>query len=191
MVAAPRDENELQHLVYTAYKHPGPFAIRIARGAAIGVPLDPELQELALGRGTVLREGRDVVIFGLGKAAYIALEAADRLSEYGIACGVVNPVFVKPLDTDLLLDTARSCRRIVTAEENVLAGGFGSAVLEALADAGMDDVQVHRIGMPDYFVEHGTAADQRRRLQLDAEGIARQILDTFYPERAEKTPVGV
>ena len=182
VVAAPMDENELQHLVYTAYKHPGPFTIRIPRGAATGVALDERLRELPLGRGSVIREGRDVVIFGLGKSASAAVKAAEMLDEHGIACGVVNPIFVKPLDLNLLLDTARNTGRIVTVEENVLAGGFGSAVLEALTEAGIEDVSVHRIGMPDSFVEHGTAADQRRRLQLDAEGIAHRVLSTFFPE---------
>ena len=183
VVAAPMDENDLQHLIYTAYKYPGPFAIRIARGTATGCSMDPDLRELPLGRGTVVREGSDVVIFGLGKACTAALDASDLLASYGIACGVVNPVFVKPLDVSLLLDSARSSKRIVTVEENVLAGGFGSAVLEALSQAGVDDVSVHRIGMPDSFVEHGTAVDQRRHLQLDAEGIASQILDAFFPDR--------
>ena len=183
VVAAPMDENDLQHLIYTAYKHPGPFAIRIARGMATGAPMDENLKELPLGRGTVVREGSDVVIFGLGKTAAAALDAADQLAEYGVACGVVNPIFVKPLDVSLLLDAARSTRRIVTVEENVLAGGFGSAVLEALSEARLEDVQVHRIGMPDYFIEHGTAADQRHRLQLDAEGIAQRILTAFFPEK--------
>ena len=188
VVAAPMDENDLQHLIYTAYKYPGPFAIRIARGPATGAPLDSNLKELPLGRGAVVREGSDVVIFGLGKAANAAVTAAELLADYGIACGVVNPLFVKPLDLSLLLDAARSTRRIVTVEENVLAGGFGSAVLEALSEAGMESVLVHRIGMPDYFIEHGTAADQRRRLQLDAEGIAQQILTTFFPDSAQLPP---
>ena len=182
VVAAPMDENDLQHLIYTAYKHPGPFAIRIARGTATGTPLDENLKELPLGRGSVVREGSDVVIFGLGKTATAALDAADQLAEYGVACGVVNPIFVKPLDVSLLLDAARSARRIVTVEENVLAGGFGSAVLEALAEAGMEDVSVHRIGMPDAFVEHGTAADQRHLTQLDAEGIAQRVMSAFFSE---------
>ena len=182
VVAAPMDENELQHLVYTAYRHRGPFAIRIARGAAVGVPLDGDLRELPLGKGTVLREGADVAIFALGKPVSAALEAADMLAARGISCGVVNPVFVKPLDVDLLLSTARATRHILTVEENVLSGGFGSAVLEALAEAGLEDVSVHRIGMPDSFIEHGTAADQRRRLQLDAEGITRQVLAAFFTE---------
>ena len=182
VVAAPMDENDLQHLVYTAYKHQGPFAIRIARGAAIGVPLDKSLKELPIGKGIVVKEGDDVAIFGFGKTANAAVEAAARLSDYGIGCGVVNSIFAKPLDVDLLLATARRVRRIVTVEENVLAGGFGSAVLEAITDAGLPGVSVHRIGMPDSFVEHGTAADQRRRLQLDAEGIVDQVLSTFFPE---------
>ena len=186
VVAAPMDENDLQHLIYTAYKHPGPFAIRIARGAALGVLLDDDLKELPIGRGSVVQEGRDVVIFGLGRAANAAVEAADKLADFGISCGVVNPIFVKPLDADLLFDAARSTRRIVTVEENVLAGGFGSAVLEALAEAGFEDVVVHRIGMPDSFIEHGTAADQRRRLNLDAEGIVDQILGVFFPETAAR-----
>ena len=182
VVAAPTNENELQHLVYTAYKHRGPFAIRIARGAAVGAPLDGDLRELPLGKGYVVREGRDVAIFGLGKANNAAEEAAEMLAEYDISCGVVNPVFVKPLDVQLLLDTARSAPRIVTVEENVMAGGFGSAVLEAIAEAGMDDVAVHCIGMPDFFIEHGTAADQRHRLQLDAQGIVERVLGAFFPD---------
>ena len=180
VVAAPMDENELQHLVYTAYRYDGPFAIRIARGAAIGTPLDDDLRELPLGKGSVVREGGDVVIFALGKSVSAALQAADVLSGHGISCGVVNPIFVKPLDVDLLLEAARSAGRIVTVEENVLAGGFGSAVLEALAEAGLENLPVHRIGMPDSFVEHGTAADQRHRLKLDAEGIAQQVLSVFF-----------
>ena len=187
VVAAPMDENELQHLVYTAYRHQGPFAIRIARGAAVGVPLDSDLRELPIGRGRVVREGRDVAIFGLGKAASAAMEAAEMLAEYGIDCGVVNPIFVKPLDVDLLLDTARRVPRIVTVEENVLAGGFGSAVLEALAEAGMDDVAVHRIGMPDFFIEHGTAADQRHSIQLDAQGIVERVLATYFPDATKRS----
>ena len=183
VVAAPTDENDLQHLVYTAYKYPGPFAIRIPRGAATGTPLDKDLKELPLGRGAVIQEGHDVVIFGLGKAATAALEAADKLAEFGIACGVVNPLFVKPLDVDLLFEAAHATHRIVTVEENVMAGGFGSAVLEALTEVRFEDVTVHRIGMPDSFIEHGTAADQRRRLHLDADGIAQQVLSVFFPEK--------
>ena len=182
VVAAPMNENDLQHLVYTAYKYQGPFAIRIARGTATGVPLDSELKELPLGKGYVVKEGHDVAIFALGKSASAALEAAEILADFGIECGVVNPLFVKPLDVELLLDTARKTRRIVTVEENVLAGGFGSAVLEVLAESDLGDVTVHRIGMPDSFVEHGTADAQRHQLHLDADGIVQQVLKAFYPD---------
>ena len=182
VVAAPMNENDLQHLVYTAYKYQGPFAIRIARGTATGVPLDSELKELPIGKGYVVREGSDVAIFALGKSAGAALDAAELLADFGIDCSVINPLFVKPLDIKLLLETVSKTKRIVTVEENVLAGGFGSAVLEALAEAGLNDVSVHRIGMPDSFVEHGTADAQRRQLYLDAEGIVQQVLSAFFPD---------
>ena len=96
----------------------------------------------------------------------------------------MNPLFVKPLDVDLLVEQARRTGRVVTVEENVLAGGFGSAVLETFADAGLSEVLVHRVGMPDAFVEHGTAAAQRHRLQLDAEGIAQQVRSAFFAAEA-------
>jgi len=185
VVAAPRDENQLQHLVYTAYKRNGPVAIRIARGAGLGVPMDAELKELPLGKGSIIRQGQDVAIFALGKSTNAAMQAAERLAADNISCSVVDPIWVKPLDTDLLTEMARSTRRVVTVEENVLAGGFGTAVLEALAEAGLEDVMVHRIGMPDEFVEHGTAAAQRQRLHLDAEGIAEEVRSIFYPNRTE------
>ena len=186
VVAAPMDENEFQHLVYTAYKHDGPFAIRIARGTAVGTPLDAGLKELPLGKGVVVKEGSDVAIFALGKSVSASLEAAEMLADNGISCRVVNPIFVKPLDTALLFDAAHGIGRIVTVEENVLAGGFGTAVLEALAGAGLDGVSVHRIGMPDFFIEHGTAADQRHQLRLDAQGIAEQVLSAFFPDAASR-----
>ena len=191
VVAAPRDENQLQHLIYTAYLHDGPFAIRIARGAAEGMPLDDELRELPIGKGAAIMDGEDVAIFALGKSCTAAMEAADKLAEYGISCGVVDPVYAKPLDTELILTTASKVGRIVTVEENVLAGGFGSAVLETLTDSEIDDVMVHRIGMPDAFVEQGTAADQRRQLQLDAEGIVDQVLDAYFPDVAARVRSGV
>ena len=190
IVAAPMNENELQHLIYTAYRHDGPFAIRIARGTATGAPLDDDLRELPIGKGHVVREGSDVAIFALGKPVGPALEAAEKLADFGIDCAVINPLFVKPLDVNLLLDAARRTSRIVTIEENVLAGGFGSAVLEVLAEAGLPDISVHRIGMPDSFVEHGTADAQRHELSLDAEGIVQQVLTAFYPGGNPLAPTG-
>ena len=190
VVAAPRDENQLQHLVYTSYMYDGPFMIRIARGAAVGVQMDEELKELPIGKGSVLMDGEDLSIFALGKSCNAAVEAADTLAEYGVSCSVVDPVFVKPLDVDLVLGEARRTGRILTVEENVLAGGFGSAIVETLSDAEVEGVEVHRIGMPDAFVEHGTAVDQRRQLQLDADGIVENVLDTFFPDVAARVRHG-
>ena len=181
VVCAPKDENEFQHLLYTGYKHDGPFAIRIARGSAVGVPMEPDLRELPLGRGELLRDGRDVTIIALGKTVYPALEAAQSLAESGISCMVINARFVKPLDRDLIVRTARETGRVLTVEENVLAGGFGSAVLEALSDAGLSDIQVARLGMPDAFVEQATAEVQRANLGLDAAGIAARVRERFFP----------
>lgn len=183
IVCAPKDEDELQHLVYTGYKHNGPFAIRIPRGSGVGVPLETHLREIPLGRGEVLREGSDVTLFGIGKTVQTALEAAELLARDGIACTVVNARFVKPLDTRLVGETMRRTGRGVTIEENVLAGGFGSAVLEALNDAGMRDTVLLRIGMPDEYIEHATAARQRELLGLDAAGVAGQVRRAFFAGR--------
>ena len=190
VVAAPRDENQLQHLIYTAYKYDGPFAIRIARGEAVGVLRDAELRELPIGKGEVIMDGEDVAIFALGKSNNAAVEAADQLAEYGISCSVMDPVYAKPLDTELIFGVARKTGRIVTVEENVLAGGFGSSVVEVLTDAGIEDVFVHRVGMPDAFIEHGTAADQRQQLRLDAQGIVDQVLETYFPDVAARLQRG-
>ena len=190
IVAAPRDENQLQHLINTAYRYDGPFAIRIARGTAVGVPMDPELKELPIGKGELVMDGDDASIIALGKSCSAAVEAADQLAEYGISCAVVDPIYAKPLDRELISEVARKTGRIVTVEENVLAGGFGSAVLEELTDSGITGVTVHRIGMPDAFVEHGTAADQRHELQLDADGIVDHVLDTYFPDVAARVRRG-
>ena len=120
----------------------------------------------------------------VGKAVQAAIEAAVQLEEEGISCGIVNPLFIKPLDVELLVEQARRTGRVVTVEENVLAGGFGSAVLETFAEEGLSDVLVHRVGMPDAFVEHGTAADQRHWLKLDAEGIVQQVRGAFFGAEA-------
>ncbi|MEE9285707.1 MAG: 1-deoxy-D-xylulose-5-phosphate synthase [Dehalococcoidia bacterium] len=177
VVCAPKDENELQHLLYTGYRHTGPFAIRIARGSGVGVPLDKNLMELPLGRGEVVRDGRDVTIVALGRTVYPALEAAESLAESGVSCLVVNARFVKPLDQDLIVETARVTGRVLTVEEHVLTGGFGAAVLEALNEAGLQHLRVTRLGMPDAFVEHAPAEVQRANLGLDAAGIAAKVRD--------------
>ena len=181
VLMAPKDENELQHMLHTALQHNGPIAVRYPRGSALGVALDGEPRSLPIGRAEVLRRGADVALVGIGLGVAAAERAAVLLSEEGIAATVVNARFVKPLDRELLLDLARNVGRLVTVEENALAGGFGSAVLELLADAGVTDCRVHRAGVPDEFVEHGAQAIWRQRYGLDAPGIVAAVRQ-HYPE---------
>ncbi|MBI4371369.1 MAG: 1-deoxy-D-xylulose-5-phosphate synthase, partial [Elusimicrobia bacterium] len=131
-VMAPADENELQHMLRTALRHDGPIALRYPRGASVGIALDPEPKELAIGRGVRLKDGTDVTLLAVGNRVHPALEAAQKLEDLGYSCGVVNMRFVKPLDVELLKECAAKTPRLVTIEDNVIAGGFGSAVLETL-----------------------------------------------------------
>ncbi|MGH0038061.1 MAG: 1-deoxy-D-xylulose-5-phosphate synthase [Myxococcota bacterium] len=172
VVMAPRDENELQHMLRTAIEHPGPAAIRYPRGNGLGVPMDPEVKPLPLGESELLRDGDDLLLLALGTLVHPTLEAAETLQEEGIRAAVVNARFVKPLDTARILPLARRCRAVLTVEEHVGMCGFGSAVLEALADADVD-VPVHRLSIPDELVEHGNPDEILQRIGLDAGGIAR------------------
>jgi 1-deoxy-D-xylulose-5-phosphate synthase len=174
---APKDENELRHMLKTAIYADGPIALRYPRGSGYGVVLDPDLKILELGKGELLREGGDICIIAIGSTVYPALQAAESLLQAGIRAGVVNARFVKPLDHDLILSVAGATGRIITVEENVLQGGFGSAVLELLSDRGLIDVKVRRLGIPDRFIEHGSQAQLRSDLGLDAAGITAAVLD--------------
>ena len=153
-VMAPKDENELRRMLITALSLDGPAALRYPRGTAAGVPLTDDVQPLPLGKGEILREGGDVCFLAVGSMTANALQAAELLAADGIAAEVVNMRFVKPLDRELLLEAAGHVKLLVTVEENVLAGGFGSAVLECLADAGRT-VPLLRLGIPDRFVPQG------------------------------------
>ena len=178
-VAAPKDENELQHLIFTGTRANRPMAIRYPRGTGPGTALDPDLHEIAVGQGQVLRSGSDVAILALGTTVYPSLEAAQVLSEKGVDCTVINARFAKPLDADLIVDTAKKVKRVLTVEENTLAGGFGSAVLQLLQARSLWDVQVRCLGIPDEFVEHASQPILRAKYALDASGIASQIVDSF------------
>jgi len=168
---APKDENELRHMLKTALALNAPVAIRYPRGAGCGVPLDPEMQLLPVGKGELLRAGKDLSIIAIGATVMPALEAAEVLATKGIDAAVINARFIKPLDETLILEQARSTRRILTVEENVLQGGFGSAVLELLQDHRLTGVQVRRLGIPDIYVEHGSQAQLRSDMGIDAAGI--------------------
>ncbi len=168
VVMAPKDENELQHMLATAIDYDGPAAVRFPRGNALGVPMDPEIKAISLGEAEVLRDGDDVLIAAIGSTVHPALDAAAELKERGVSAAVLNARFVKPLDTGRLLALAGKCRAVVTVEEHVGPGGFGSAVLEAFAEAGLE-VRTRTMSLPDEIVEHGFTPSS---FGLDSAGIA-------------------
>lgn len=175
VVMAPKDENELQHMVYTAIKYEkGPTSIRYPRGAGYGIQMDKDLKQIPIGQAETLQENSkdEAVILAIGSTVYPALEAAKSLQKEGVSVGVVNMRFVRPLDTDLLKGfIKKGVKKFVTVEENVLAGGFGSAVMEALEG---EDVVIRRIGIGDHFVEHGTQPILREKEGLTAPKIAEK-----------------
>jgi 1-deoxy-D-xylulose-5-phosphate synthase len=179
IVASPKDENEFQHLLFTAINARQPMAVRYPRGNGEGVPLEPNLKRLSLGNGEMLRDGQDVAILAIGSTVFPALAAAKQLSAARIHCAVANARFIKPLDSALVLELATRTKRILTVEENALAGGFGSAVLELLGSVKLTEVRVERLGLPDRFIEHGPQELLRAMFNLDADGIVRCIKASF------------
>ena len=184
VVMAPADENELQHMLHTALAHHGPVVLRYPRGNGEGVALEPDFRRLEIGRGTVLREGTDVLLLPIGNRVGPALAAAARLEVQGIDAAVINPRFLKPLDSDLIADWAARTGRVVTVEDNCVQGGFGSAVLEALNERGLH-LPVQRLGYVDRFIEHGPQAVLWRAAGIDADGIARSVLDLLHPDQTQ------
>ncbi len=174
VVMAPKDENELQSMVKTALVYEGgPIAFRYPRGTGIGVKMALELQPLPIGKSEILREGEDVLVLAIGNRVYPALEAAQTLADSGISATVINARFVKPLDTETIVPLAESIGKVITIEDGVVMGGFGSAVLEALAAADVTNVQVTNLGIPDEFIEHGDVQHLYALCQCDANAIAR------------------
>jgi len=183
VIAAPKDEAELARLVRTALVHTGPMALRYPRGAGVGVEVPEFPEPLPIGTWETLRPGGDLAILAVGSCVYPALEAARELETAGWRVGVVNARFVKPLDIALLAQTAAANALLLTAEENVLAGGFGAAVLEYLAAHGPAAVRVELAGIPDEFVEHGTQQAQRAKYGLDAAGLAARARRMLEDQR--------
>jgi 1-deoxy-D-xylulose-5-phosphate synthase len=171
VVMAPKDENELQHMIKTAVEYQGPTAVRYPRGIGCGVPMDQELKTLKIGKSELIKEGSEAAIIAIGNMVCASIEAAKRLADEGISVAVVNARFVKPLDEEMIIAYAKKTGRIVTAEEHALLGGFGSAVLELLDAKGITGVKTYRIGLPDTYIEHGTQKELRRKYALDADGI--------------------
>jgi 1-deoxy-D-xylulose-5-phosphate synthase len=175
VLMAPKDEAELQRMIVTGIEHDGPIAMRYPRGNGYGVPLMEEGWEpLEIGKGEILRHGDDVLLLAYGSMVYPAMQTAELLREHGVEATVVNARFAKPLDTELILPLIQKIGRAVTFEEGCLSGGFGSAVLEAMMEAGVM-VPLKRLGVPDQLVEHATPDESKIELGLTPEQMADQV----------------
>ena len=185
IVMAPKDENELQHMIKTCLRCEGPASVRYPRGTSLGVQMDPEPVALPVGKGEILRPGSDIAIVAVGVTVWPAVKAAERLEQEGISAAVVNGRFVKPLDAALIGDVAKGVRCLLTVEEGARMGGFGSAVLEALSDQGVTHLPTKIVGLPDWYIEQGPQDLLRERYGLTAEGIyesAKALLSQIASE---------
>ena len=187
VVMAPKDENELQHMMKTCLEFNGPISVRYPRGVSLGVKMDSVPQALPVGKGELLKTGTDVAIIAIGVSVWQAVEAAERLDKEGISTAVVNGRFVKPLDHELIVDVAKRVRYVVTVEEGCKIGGFGSAVLETLSEAGVTDVKTKVLGLPDWYIEQGPQDLLRERYGLTAEGIYQSVKEVIGKAPAVKS----
>ena len=177
-IMAPKDENELKDMLYTAFSLDTPVAILYPRGAGRGVQLKEKADILPVAKAEIIKEGKDVTIWAIGSFMQYAEKVVQKLDEYGISSTLVNARFVKPLDKDVLLDLSKKCSKIVTMEENQLAGGFGSAILESLQAEGLlDKVQVLSLGLPDKFVPHGSKDLLLKSIELDVDSMVEKVKD--------------
>jgi len=182
VLMAPKDEDELADMMKTALELSGPSAIRYPRGAVAGVARKPEPQLLPIGKAEVLSDGSDVAILGLGSMIALAQELAAALERDGYSAAVINPRFIKPLDSELLQRYASRVAAFVTFEDHVKMGGFGSAVVEALDEMGLA-LPVVRIGWPDQFIEHGKVDRLRAKYGLTVEAALAQVLPLLTRRR--------
>ena len=174
-IAAPADENELQHMLKTALTANAPFVLRYPRGAGFGINLDKELKPLDIGKGTWLTKGKDITILAIGNRVYPALKAAEMLRDKGVDAGVINMRFVKPLDTKIIDEALKRTKKLVTVEDNMLAGGFGSAVAEYLTDHNKE-TRLLRLGIGDEFAPHGKSALLYDQIGISETAIVKHIL---------------
>ncbi len=187
VVMAPKDENELQHMVKSCISYDRPAAVRYPRGSSLGVEMEPMPQVLPLGKGELLREGTDIALVAIGVTVHQAAAAAERLQQEGISAAVINARFVKPIDGDLIAAVAREVKCLLTVEESTAMGGFGSAVLELLSEKGIINLPTKCLGLPDWFIEQGPQDLLREKYGLTADGIyqrAKQLLTQVVGEAA-------
>jgi 1-deoxy-D-xylulose-5-phosphate synthase len=188
VVMAPKDEEELRQMVKTAVEYQGPVAIRYPRGRGTGVERSFPLCSLPIGKGEVLREGADLLILAIGSTVVPSVRAADRLEKAGIRAAVINSRFLKPLDGDLISHWAKKTGSILTVEENVLQGGFGSAVLELVQERNLSVVELKRLGLPDAFIEHGPQSILRAKYGIDEDGIYKKAMEMVEGRRSSSLP---
>jgi len=174
-VMAPADEAELVNMLASALTYEAPVAIRYPRGAGEGVPLPDQPEILEKGKGVLLREGKDAVIVAIGNRVNESMRAAEKLAKEGLNAAVINARFVKPLDEELIIKWAEKTGHVITAEENTVMGGFGAAVLELLSSRSLFNVKTHIVALPDRFIEHGPQPALRKRVGIDAKGIAEAV----------------
>ena len=175
---APKDEDELQHMLYTAIHYPGPAAVRYPRGSGQGVEMSEKLEKVPFGKGEILRKGKDVLLLPVGNRVYPALSAADGLKKLGIEAAVINPRFINPLDGNLIAEWAEKTGKVVTVEDNVIKGGFGSSVLELLARRGLlGKVNVKNLGYPDKFIEQGPQEILYKNGRIDETAITTAAME--------------
>ena len=177
VIMAPKDENELARMLRTAFDHDGPVALRYPRGKALGVKIEEPIVPIEIGKGELISQGSEICILAVGKVVAEALKAKKELEKSGISAAVVNARFVKPLDKDLIIEIAGRTGAVITVEDHVLDGGFGSAVLELLADNDKLNCRIKRIGIMDKFVEHGAAEILRKEYHIDCSAIVKAALD--------------
>ena len=182
IVMSPKDEEELQHMLFTAIHHNGPAAVRYPRGSGCGVALANQFKKLEIGRGELMLEGEDVLLLPIGNRVYPALEAAGGLKKVGINAAVINPRFIKPLDAELICEWARKCGRVVTIEDNVRQGGFGSAVLELFSRQKQYGLKTCTLGHPDTFVEQGPQRTLWKNSHIDPPSIIRAAIKLMREE---------
>ncbi|MDZ5712118.1 1-deoxy-D-xylulose-5-phosphate synthase [Jeotgalibacillus haloalkalitolerans] len=186
VVMMPKDENEGQHMVHTALTYDdGPIAMRYPRGNGLGVQMDDTLQQIPIGSWEVLKEGSDAAILTFGTTIPMALEAADHLEQEGISVRVINARFIKPLDETMLKDLLALNMPILTIEEAVLQGGFGSAVLEFAHDQQFSHAKIERMGIPDQFIEHGNVDQLLEEIDLTTEQ-AVKVIRSIVPMKEKR-----
>ena len=187
IIMAPKDESELRDMLFTAISYTkGPVAIRYPKGSGVGVKLRKEMKVLSMGEAETLKKGKDVAILAIGSMVYPCLEAAKLLKSAKIDAAVINARFAHPIDETLVKDVAKRTGKIVTVEENVLRGGFGSGAIEILEDLDLSEVRVLRLGLPNQFVEHGSRDKLLDMCGLTPQKIADRIASHFFPRRGKR-----